>query len=245
MRCPKCGYISFDIIESCVKCGKDITNAATDLEGSVAGVPAPTFLRVPGQEPPSTSEVPEEYIEEGAEESLDLGADADEEPLDLGEVAEEESVDFSLDDESSGEVEEAEIDLGEEETEIDLGEEDSGADDELPEIDLGEEGEAETETDFGLDEEPQEEEAAIGISDLAPSDEADETQLEESVAAEAETEGEAEIGQVLEGLDVDGIDGLESNLEAGDVDKVAPSVKTGTALDDFEVDLGDLMSSKD
>ena len=105
--------------------------------------------------------------------------------------------------------------------------------DEETEIDLGEEEAAEEELDLGGEEEPQEEdESAIGISDLAPSEEVE------------ETEEKAAQGSGLEALDVEGLD-LDSAPEATDPDKITPSVKTGTALDDFEVDLGDLMSSKD
>lgn len=228
MRCPKCSYISYDIVETCVKCGKDISKAAGDLSGTVAGVPSPSFLRIPGQEQPP--EVPEETVEVEAEEPLDLGAEA-----------EEEAVDFSLEEEPSAEAADSEIDLGveeEAEAEIDLGEEE-------PELDLGGEEAAVEEApeaglDFGLEEEATEEEEAIGISDLAPTEEAEEA-AEVEVAEEAET---AAGGQGLEDLKVDGLD-LESAPDAEDTDEVKPSVKTGTALDDFDVDLGDLISSKD
>lgn len=226
MRCPKCGYISFDIIDSCVKCGKDISGAANELEGTVASVPAPSFLRIPG------SETSEETAGVDVEEPLDLGSE------DEGEM------EISLDEESSVETEEFAMDLGAEEeaeAEIDLGEADAGSED-VPEIDLGEEqAEAvetsEAETDFGLDEEP-EEEAAIGISDLAPSEETEEEPVEE--AGSQETKG----GGGLESLEVEGID-LDTAPDVDETGKVAPSVKTGTALDDFDIDLGDLLTGKE
>ena len=60
----------------------------------------------------------------------------------------------------------------------------------------------------------------------------------------AEEAGATGLG--LEDLKVDGID-LDSNQGGGDSEsgKVTPSVKTGTALDDFDFDLGDLMTSKE
>jgi len=44
MRCPKCGYISFDHLESCKKCNKKISDASADLDGTVFAVAAPLFL---------------------------------------------------------------------------------------------------------------------------------------------------------------------------------------------------------
>ncbi|HSL38725.1 MAG TPA: hypothetical protein VK857_00020 [Desulforhopalus sp.] len=45
MRCPKCGYISFDHLETCLKCKKDIKSAADAVPGSVFNVVTPVFLR--------------------------------------------------------------------------------------------------------------------------------------------------------------------------------------------------------
>ncbi|MCL7486905.1 MAG: hypothetical protein M8357_01860 [Desulfobulbaceae bacterium] len=220
MRCPKCGFISFDLIESCVKCGKNIADAATGLHGTVAGVAPPVFLRMPGEEA--------------------TVVDA-EEPLDFGTDTEEETVDFSFDEESSGQQgEEVELNLGEMDDtapEIDFGGETAG-DEEAPEIDLG--------FDEEVVEEPQTEES-IDISDLGPSEEVEETPsqefLEEEPEATVEETAAAGAGQGLEDLKVEGID-LESTPGAPDSGKVMPSVKTGTALDDFDIDLGDLITSK-
>lgn len=46
MRCPKCGYISFDHIEICLKCKKDIKVVSDNLHGTVFNVSAPSFLQV-------------------------------------------------------------------------------------------------------------------------------------------------------------------------------------------------------
>lgn len=45
MRCPKCGYISFDHLEQCVKCKKNIKATSDTLGGTVFNVAAPSFLR--------------------------------------------------------------------------------------------------------------------------------------------------------------------------------------------------------
>jgi len=47
MRCPKCGYISFDHVDTCLKCNKDISKTASVVEGTTFNVAAPSFLRFP------------------------------------------------------------------------------------------------------------------------------------------------------------------------------------------------------
>lgn len=46
MRCPKCGYTSFDKQERCPKCKKNIAAATAALVGTVASAPPPAFLRI-------------------------------------------------------------------------------------------------------------------------------------------------------------------------------------------------------
>jgi hypothetical protein len=47
MRCPKCGYISFDHLEKCLKCNKDIKATADSLFGTTYNIQTPTFLKLP------------------------------------------------------------------------------------------------------------------------------------------------------------------------------------------------------
>lgn len=44
MRCPKCGFISFDHLEECVKCKKNIKAVSDTMHGTVLSVAAPAFL---------------------------------------------------------------------------------------------------------------------------------------------------------------------------------------------------------
>ncbi len=44
MRCPKCGYISFDQITNCLRCNKDIGKVAEEVNGSVFNAVAPDYL---------------------------------------------------------------------------------------------------------------------------------------------------------------------------------------------------------
>ncbi len=46
MRCPKCGYISFDHLDTCLKCNKKISKASDALNGTIFNVAAPSFLKV-------------------------------------------------------------------------------------------------------------------------------------------------------------------------------------------------------
>lgn len=94
MRCPKCGYISFDRVERCGKCANDLAAVAAQLQGPMAKVAAPMFLgSLLGR---ATAAVAEEAAEEMA---VDLAG----EELDLGEVAlmeePEESVEAAVEEE--------------------------------------------------------------------------------------------------------------------------------------------------
>lgn len=44
MRCPKCGYISFDRQKSCGRCGNDLTAVAEQLKGTADRIAVPFFL---------------------------------------------------------------------------------------------------------------------------------------------------------------------------------------------------------
>lgn len=67
MRCPKCGYISFDHLEICLKCNKDVSKVSDQVEGTTYQVEAPSFLRF--------SSSHETQVEEEAEIQFDAGQD--------------------------------------------------------------------------------------------------------------------------------------------------------------------------
>jgi len=109
MRCPKCGFISFDHLTSCAKCGRDTAEVASELQGTSIKVEAPMFL----------SEALAAYADrQGTFEDQAMDAEADE------------GIDFSMEDEAVGEeaVEMAEAEeavdfsIEEEETDISLAE---------------------------------------------------------------------------------------------------------------------------
>ncbi len=242
MRCPKCGYISFDTLGTCKKCNKAIGELLEDLEGTVFEATAPSFLHIR-----SADALVEEAQAPDAEEAVDLLEDEPEvDGLSLSDAFADEDVlteDMELEDEESvvgfAEVEEVEI-SGEillEET--DLEEESLAA--------PGDEKETDLELDFG----------DIDISDLAPpGEEQDEApgalELDEPVQKEDALKMQPPpappaAGSGLEDLQVEDLDldapaPLVSGSKVGD--KLMPSVKTGTALDDFDIDLGELISKK-
>ena len=207
MRCPKCSFVSYDVTETCVKCGKNISAASKELHGTVASIAAPAFLRVAVPEPEP------EYGEEGAapqdtEIAFDLGG-AEEPILDLG-------------GEEGPSAESGGLDFGLEETAA------------APEETVFVEPAAE---------EPQA--AAFDIGALTPPQEELVTMEEpaeelEFAATEAPSPKAASGG--LADLKVEGID-LEAAPGAGK-GKAMPAVKTGTALDNFDIDLGDLIPKK-
>lgn len=224
MRCPKCNFVSYDLSETCAKCGKNIGSAAKELQGTVASIAPPSFLRF--------------GLKGAVAETAPGGAAESEMAFDLGGA------------------EETVIDLGSEEGpspaagSLDLGLAETAAEP----LDMGghpeEKGVAE-EAVFAL---PAEEPQAAGfeISDLAPPPEAAEAEGTAPEAAkmaqelefavnEADASKPASAGLGLADLKVEGID-LEAAPAKG---KVMPAVKTGTALDEFDIDLSELLSKKE
>ena len=57
MRCPKCGYISFDFLETCRRCGKD-SFAKVSISGTAYAAAAPDFLLQQAGEEVAAEEAP-------------------------------------------------------------------------------------------------------------------------------------------------------------------------------------------
>jgi len=117
MRCPKCGYISFDHIESCLKCKKDISGS-TSVAGTTYHAAAPSFLRVPDKNSPpepdpvdedsGTISMGEDYAEDDydfSDPDLDILVDEDESEEGTAFATQDSDNDFLLEPESDGESE--------------------------------------------------------------------------------------------------------------------------------------------
>ncbi len=186
MRCPKCGFISFDHLEVCLKCKKDIKVASEALQGGVLHVASPTFLNLHPESEESQldegelvvddGEVVEEYVDpdldvlfedeavEGEIDGLSLEAERD----DFADL--EISMDDGGEDEIALELsadEEIAIDLGQDEDEIAVDLDGSGNDAEIEEHVFDSEPNSEIEKgDVEFEIEMPEE--LIDMSDLAP-----------------------------------------------------------------------------
>ncbi len=114
MRCPKCGFISFDHLISCAKCGRDIAEVASELQGTSIKVETPMFL---SGALAAYADREESFEDHAMESEVDEGIDfsMDEAPMDEGPVemaGADEDIDFSFD-----EDEKADISLAEAEAE--------------------------------------------------------------------------------------------------------------------------------
>ncbi len=227
MRCSKCGYISFDGQDNCKKCRKPVETAEL-LEGVIFAIEPPLFL--------------------GLDSSEDEVMDYDD--TDLATTGERDTVvEISMDDNSDQDIVDIEIDFGEDDNqqfslELDLPEDDQNS--EPPDFDESRK-EEQIENDIKLDF------TNIDISDLAPSPtKSNNTDMDNDANIEfAElpppSATESKSGSALDDLLIDDLDlNAPSPLVAGSKSgsMLIPSLKTGTALDDFEVDLGELIADK-
>ncbi|MGD9948829.1 MAG: hypothetical protein AB7U29_10145 [Desulfobulbus sp.] len=241
MRCPKCGYTSFDHLESCKKCHKPFASTADEINGTTYEAVAPLFLKI-------TRDLEKESVPKPVQkidfEEIDL---EEETPLRPGIDTE-----FSLDDDLVIEAEhrgnlsfaeqneELVVNLDDfqevaphDEFTLDLEKKSNEDNSQLPPIDFGD----------------------LDISDLGP------PSKEENVGAEIsfmEEEPEktnypppppaAKKGNTKSGLEDLNFNGLDLESPSKIVSRSAagkrylPSVKTGTALDNFDIDLGDLFA---
>ena len=224
MRCPKCGYISFDHMESCLKCKKDISGS-TEVEGTTYHAAAPSFLRVPKK---NDGEPETDVVEEEGDISFD-GTDA-----------------FNEDDYEFSDPDLDVIVGGSEEGTITFG--GSGSEDFMLEADdeSDEEGSFELDLDDGdldfSDEETVETPALSlpdeldDISDLAPPEDLDPEAIS-TVGINLSIDDEVNLD---EDLDLDGLDldlGLSDTKDLSDAD-------LSLSLDDIELSAGNITAEK-
>ena len=107
MRCPKCGFISFDHLTSCAKCGRDVSETASELQGTSIKTELPMFL---GTALAAYSEREGSFEDQAMESEVDEGIDfsmeeegAEEEVVEMA-AEEEEAGDFSFDEEAEADI---------------------------------------------------------------------------------------------------------------------------------------------
>ena len=124
MRCPKCGFISFDHLASCAKCGRDISEVASELQGTSIKVETPMFLSgALAALSESEKSFEDHAMEADGDEGIDFDMEMEADEEEAGEMtAAEEDVDFSFEKEAEEfEVaEEADIGLAEPEEAADF-----------------------------------------------------------------------------------------------------------------------------
>jgi RNA polymerase subunit RPABC4/transcription elongation factor Spt4 len=236
MRCHKCGYISFDDQDNCKKCQKPVKSDEY-MEGVIFAVTPPLFLEIDKDLSGGTDDIwaTEPVVEDSM--NGDNQQDTAEIEIDFGR---EGDLQLAPDDDSKSDLEE-----------IYLCEDDSlnGAiafDSENLSND-SKEDQSESDIQFDL--------ADIDISDLAPPEENstfyspdDNVELtldleKLDISPVAEPEAKAVLDDLLlDGLDLDTSAPTVAGSKSSHI--LRPSLKTGTALDDFEVDLGDLIAKE-
>jgi hypothetical protein len=198
MRCPKCNYISFDEVEICGGCKKNIAKYSQALHGVIFKAECPDFLwfQKPEEEP---EEEETELLEEDAE-SESTEAEGDDTEIDMG-FGDDESEGPAADDTVEFTPDAEDTDLG-----LDLDTADTATDEEPQEIEFDLDA-ASPEVEKEQKEETQE--AALDLEDTKESSLFD--------VDDAEDKGLAD-------LSMDGLDDLD--IELDDAEEVAPpSVK--------------------
>ncbi len=129
MRCPKCGYISFDHLATCLNCSKDFSDSPSAARGTTYSTSAPLFLKFSRNAESVEDDAESEPIQDELEGELDL-VDPD---LNILIKEEEEGIEFhpdlSLKSGFGGSDDDIAISLNEEEF-------DMGAGDSEMEVDL-------------------------------------------------------------------------------------------------------------
>ena len=274
MRCPKCGFISFDNLENCLKCNKDISDATRAFQGSTLKVATPSFLKI---------SVPDEndlQIEGAAEVGGEIEfADPDLEIL-IDDDDDQGGIDFELDADEpdddlplAGDFDEAatfgDDEDGDADLSADLGQfEDVPEDDTFSFEDLDDETEVPEETDQAAMDLPEE---LDDISDLLPPESSTddesvagqfaEVDQAELMAAVTESADDVSLAEPEDDLDFSNLDfdlsgseeetaGQEDSGEQTAPDSEPEEASPASAVDmdedlDFNLDLGGLTIKAD
>ena len=256
MRCPKCGFTSFDHLETCKKCHKFLGSIITELNGTAHDSTPPLFLTIAAdkEEEVPVSAQPAEGLEESSTFENEVLFSMEEVEA-VERVPEEEQEQPQPQEIERIEIEfagfDGEMELGEAETaeapangEMVL-EADEPAEKSMPAIDFGELDISDLAPPAAKQAEPIRFEPQPALTDLEPVAALSSTQPpQSSKPSNPPSAGKSQAG--LEDLNTNGLVlDAPSKLITGSAagKRFLPSVKTGTALDKFDVDLGDLFAN--
>ena len=227
MRCPKCGYISFDHMDSCLKCKKDIS-ASVAVAGTTYHAATPSFLRVPSKD------VVEPEVEPVEENDISFeGGDAfDEEDYDFSDP----ELDILVEEDDIADESEQTFTLNSSDNDDFLLEDDDEESDEDGSFEFELEDDEEGEIDFSPEQLTEMPSLSVpeeldDISDLAPP-------VEEIPAALSTSALNLSLDDEMsldDDLDLDGLDlGLTSTKDILDED-------ISLSLDDIDLSAGDII----
>ena len=248
MRCPKCGYISFDFLEKCKKCGKNLAKVSAVLGGAVHEAMSPPFLQLDEDICDEVSDERDQSIAPDIALSEEDTVEIDMTELDDAETEERMSV--SVPDEEDA----VELVLDDDVPAQEAGGPDVDAD-QIPET--GEPLQDDMEEDSFLEEtgqspdvDPRLDFSEIDISDLKPPGEQEQGDV--GIASDTVVKSEQDESIGMEGLDSALADleldelGLEDRSSAvgkrtASTKKITKDGHSRSPLDDFDYDLGDLL----
>lgn len=216
MRCPKCGYISFDHVDECLKCKKNIKSASELLQGSVLKVPSPSFLKFRG-EPKETHEAQDDHSNEISSMSSEYVDDDSDSMVE----------DIDLSDEITGEIEITAENFEEHDYQEELTV--TSFEDEVPE--------GEIEVDLSQFEEISDPEAAF-LSEDEDAMDTDEDLLEISVPEELSDMSDLDPPVLSVAEDDTNDNDLDLNFDSDPVDLDLDDLNFDLALDDIDADEG-------
>lgn len=252
MRCPKCGYISFDHLETCKKCQKNIADVVAEIKGTVYDAEPPLFLQLATdgrfQVPDSSSQItnknekladniPDIDLQEPAGIDTDFIFDEgaiEEFPRNTNSLPDS-SDDLIMEMDDFSEVsprEEYTLELSEDRGEIEL----KGPALDFGDLDISDlappvKEQSDNTPQFAEELVLAETEPVAALSEYPP-------QLPKAATKSAKSQGLEDLN--FNGLDLDAPAKIVTGSAAGK--RYLPSVKTGTALDKFDIDLGDLFA---
>ena len=241
MRCPKCGFISFDNLATCKKCKKNIGDALAEINGTAFNAVAPLFLKLMEKvradeqasapaAPPKTSEP--SLFSSGVRKGIDTDFVLDDAPVEEAEAAESAGSDFLMDLDEFSET------SPREEYTLDLNDSQDKSEPRTPSLDFGDldiSDLAPPSTEQAITNEPERE---LAFAD-GPIASLSEIEPPRPVAASPDKPGLEDLH--FHDLNLDTPAKFVSGSVAGR--KYSPSVKTGTALDSFDINLGDLFKA--